>query len=266
MADGDAVERHGPGWRSLATRSTRRWLQRQLGRVRRIRRVDRRADGDAHIDADRPTIGAYEKTRYDVSKLRQWETVFTHAQRKGIHLHFQLAETESGNENYHDGGSLGVERKLYYRELIARFGHHNAVQFNLGEENDYGTTKRERFAAHLKALDPYDHPVTTHTHGNSDDGFYDPLLGNGDFDVAGFQGGWSGDGYLLEKPGDVYAIYLPDGDAVDVDLASGTYDLRWFNPRTGNFRDLAEISDGSSTDLPSPPFGGDAAAIIERRS
>jgi hypothetical protein len=138
-----------------------------------------------------PTIAPMAKTRYDLSKLAQWEIALTHAQSKGIWLHFVLAETESGNENYHDGGELGPERKLYYRMLLARFGHLNGIQFNIGEENDYGTARREQFAAWIKARDAYDHPVTTHTRSGQYDTFYDPLLGNGDFDITSFQGGTS---------------------------------------------------------------------------
>lgn len=132
-----------------------------------------------------------QAVRFDVEKLRNWEEVFTHAQSKGVFLHFLLAETEDGNEHFHDGGNLGVERKLYYRELIARFGHHNGLQWNIGEENDYGTERRKRFAGWLKKVDPYDHPVTTHTHTNKDDAFYKPLLGNEDIDVTSFQAKWS---------------------------------------------------------------------------
>ena len=136
-----------------------------------------------------PTIAAGNKTRYDVSKLDQWELAFSHATSKGIMLHFQLAETENANENYHDNGTLGIQRKLYYRELIARFGHHLGVQYNVGEENDYGTTRRRQFAAFIKSIDPYDHPVTSHTRGNDYDDHFNPLLGNGDFDITSFQGG-----------------------------------------------------------------------------
>ncbi|QDU89295.1 hypothetical protein Pla175_26840 [Pirellulimonas nuda] len=121
-----------------------------------------------------PTIDPLEKLRYDHSKLQQWETVFAHAQQKGIFLHFQLAETEDANENYHDNGELGPERKLFYRELIARFGHHNASEFNIGEENDYGPDKQVRFAQYIRDVDPYDHPLTTHTKGV--DAFYRPLV------------------------------------------------------------------------------------------
>src|SRR6185503_20454661 len=55
-----------------------------------------------------PTITEQDKTHYDTSKLGQWETVFAHCDRVGIFLHFQLAETESTNESYYDGGQLGT--------------------------------------------------------------------------------------------------------------------------------------------------------------
>ena len=144
-----------------------------------------------------PTIAPYEKTRYDNSKLLQWETVFQHAQSLGIFLHFQLAETESANENYHDNGLLGPERKLFYRELIARFGHHNGIQFNIGEENDYGTDRRIEFARFIRALDAYDHPIAVHTHSGQEWATYEPILERlaaGEdvaIDMTSFQGGRS---------------------------------------------------------------------------
>ncbi len=144
-----------------------------------------------------PTIAPYEKTRYDNSKLQQWEILFSHAQSLGIFLHFQLAETEHGNENYHDDGELGPERKLFYRELIARFGHHNGIEFNIGEENDYGTERRVQFARYIKAVDPYNHPVVVHTHSGKEIETYDPFLDKireGEeigIDMTSFQGGRS---------------------------------------------------------------------------
>jgi hypothetical protein len=134
-----------------------------------------------------PTIAENDKTHFDTSKLAQWEELFTHADKLGVFLHFQLSETETANENYHDNGNLGNQRKLFYRELIARFGHHLGIEWDLGEENDYGTAKREEFAAYIKAIDPYDHPVTHHTRGDQFDTYYGPLLGNGDFDMTAFQ-------------------------------------------------------------------------------
>src|SRR5690606_26153879 len=70
-----------------------------------------------------------DRLRFDVSKLDQWEVVFEHAETLGMFLHFKLQETEV--DMLLDGGKLGVERKLYYREMIARFGHHLALNWNL---------------------------------------------------------------------------------------------------------------------------------------
>ena len=41
--------------------------------------------------------------------------------------------------------------------------------------------------------------------------------------------------YCLAKRGEVYVIYLPDGSSAELDLAgtSGSFAVRWFNPRTG---------------------------------
>jgi hypothetical protein len=82
---------------------------------------------------------------------------------------------------------------LFYRELIARFGHHPGIEWDIGEENDYGTTKREDFAAYIKAVDPYDHPVTHHSRTNEFDTYYGPILGNGDFDMTAFQTSYNQD-------------------------------------------------------------------------
>ncbi len=134
-----------------------------------------------------PTIAPQTKDRFDLSKLWQWDLVLQHANHRGILLHFVLAETESANETYHDGGTLGPERKLFYRMLHARFGYLNGSQWNLGEENDYTNAQRREFAEYLKAVDPYDRPVTHHTKSGQYN-VYLPLLGEGDFDMTSFQG------------------------------------------------------------------------------
>ena len=74
------------------------------------------------------------KTRFDISKLEQWERVFAYAETQGMFLHFKTHETET--EHLVDSGVFGVEWKLYYRELIARLGHHLALNWKLGEENN----------------------------------------------------------------------------------------------------------------------------------
>lgn len=111
-----------------------------------------------------------DNLRYDISKLTQWETVFAHAQRQGLFLHFVLNEAEVPNKQELDAGELGPERKLYYRELIARFGHHLALEWNLCEEYnigfDFGPERIRRFAEYIGEVDPYDHPITVHSAGD----------------------------------------------------------------------------------------------------
>ena len=107
--------------------------------------------------------------RYDVSKLAQWDVIFSHAERKGVAM--QLVTQEKENELLLDDGDTGLLRKLYYRELIARFGHHNNIIWNMGEENGQvpfwpqGQSDQQRFAMirYLKDHDPYKHPLVIHT-------------------------------------------------------------------------------------------------------
>lgn len=114
------------------------------------------------------------KTRYDVSKLEQWERVFSYAEQLGMFLHFKTHETET--DHLMDGGIFGKEGKLYYRELIARFGHHLALNWNLGEENNQPIEEVVKVANYVHRLDPYKHHLVIHTFPNQDDR-YAQLIG-----------------------------------------------------------------------------------------
>jgi hypothetical protein len=144
------------------------------------------------------------KLHYDCSKLDQWGVVFDHATARGLHLHFKLQETEIDDDRRGgraggdavpealDGGRLGPERKLYCRELIARFGHALALNWNLGEENTQSTEEIRAMAAYLHDTDPYRHPIVLHTYPNQQDQIYRPLLGRGSLLTgASLQNGWN---------------------------------------------------------------------------
>lgn len=115
--------------------------------------------------------------RMDVSKLDQWNMVFSHAQSKGLFLHFKTQEVE--NQGLLDNGGLGLERQLYYRELLARFGHHLALNWNLGEENGewvpnhksmpQSTIQRLAMAKYFHNNDPYHHHVVIHNGNDYND-------------------------------------------------------------------------------------------------
>ena len=106
-----------------------------------------------------------------------------------MYLHFKMQETENddhkrGKDDGNsvpeslDGGDLGSQRKLYCRELIARFGHNLALNWNLGEENTQSTAQQIAMIDYLAAVDPYDHPIVVHTFPDQQDKVYRPLLGN----------------------------------------------------------------------------------------
>ncbi len=119
-----------------------------------------------------------ERLRFDVSKLAQWEIVFEHMDDLGLALHVvtQEQENDTGGPAL-DDGKLGLERKLYYRELVARFGHHLGVSWNLGEENSNTTGQRQDFYDYIRAVDPYDHPIVVHSFPDEQEDVYGPLLG-----------------------------------------------------------------------------------------
>jgi len=137
-----------------------------------------------------PFVGKDERLHYDCSKLDQWGIVFDHATARGLHLHFKLQENEmddhrAGPERKDrdisaalDGGKLGIERKLYCREMIARFGHALALNWNIGEENTQSSGEVRDMARYLHETDPYRHPIVLHTFPPEQDRVYKPLLGD----------------------------------------------------------------------------------------
>ena len=132
-----------------------------------------------------PWTSPEERLRFDCSKLGQWEIAFSHMDRKGIMLHVVTQEQE--NDQLLDDGELGPQRGLYYRELVARFGHHPALVWNLGEENTNTDAQRRAFASYLRRLDPYGHPIVVHTFPSQIEQVYGPLLGFPDLDGPSLQ-------------------------------------------------------------------------------
>ena len=120
-----------------------------------------------------PWTSAVNIDVYDVSKLAQWEVLFTHFDRMGLMVHFQLSESE--NTNYleeRDGqGTFSSSRKILYREMVARFGHHMAITWNIGEENQAKGkgietpnthAQRKEFATRIRALTYYNDHISVH--------------------------------------------------------------------------------------------------------
>lgn len=152
-----------------------------------------------HGDGDNiwPWIDPVEQRRYDVSKLAQWEKVFTHMDGLGMAMNLFTQETE--NDTILNKGELGLERKLYYKELVARFGHHLGVVWNLGEETNRTSEQLKSYASYIRSIDPYDHRIAVHNHvritgerfqGRPLDPIKEtltPLLGFKDFEIPSLQ-------------------------------------------------------------------------------
>ena len=136
-----------------------------------------------------PHVSDSDRLHFDCSKLDQWSIVMDHAQAKGLLIHIKLQETENDdrtqgrnkkNKNVPaalDGGDLGIERKLYLRELIARLGHAPALEWNIGEENTQTTEQENAMINFINRIDPYDHSIVLHTYPQEQDKKYKPLLG-----------------------------------------------------------------------------------------
>lgn len=199
----------------------------------------------------------FHKTRFDISKMEQWERVFDYAETQGMFLHFKTHETET--DHLMDQGVFGTEGKLYYRELIARFGHHLSLNWNLGEENNQPIPEVIKVANYVHGLDPYKHHLVIHTFPNQDDryaeliGNQSPLTGASlqltetDFhDVHGRVLKWrhksdsTGKQWALavDEPGSAKFALLPDDEDMEHDFARGNalwgtlmaggYGLEWY--------------------------------------
>jgi len=149
-----------------------------------------------------------ERVRLDVSRLAQWEIVFEHGTKLGMYLHFKTLEAE--NELLLDkGDDLGPQRKLYYRELIARFGHHLALNWNLGEEIHNATHEQKAaWANYFWTHDPYRNHIVIHN------------MGNPHYDMLGDASKLTGFSLQTSKP-DFNQVHRRTRDYIDRSVAAG---------------------------------------------
>jgi hypothetical protein len=136
-----------------------------------------------------PHVSRSDKLHFDCSKLDQWGVMFDHGTAKGMYLHFKLQETENddlvgkneqGKQNALDDGELGPGRKAYLREMIARYGHNLALNWNLGEENTQSKDPPEAMARYIRNTEPYGHNLVLHTYPNEQDKVYGWFVGRKD--------------------------------------------------------------------------------------
>jgi hypothetical protein len=87
---------------------------------------------------------------YDNSKLAQWEILFDWAEKVGMAVDIKL----------HCGGAddlLGFEElRLYYREMLSRFGHHLGVSWDLTAGHTHDLKKLTEY---FREVNPYESPT-----------------------------------------------------------------------------------------------------------
>ncbi|WP_067151781.1 malectin domain-containing carbohydrate-binding protein [Pseudotamlana agarivorans] len=146
---------------------------------------------------------------FDVSKLAQWGIVFDHMMEKGVMPEFVLTENENQSIWESEEGVLGGfadGRKLYYREMVARFGYLNAIAWNIGEEiawdngTEVGTPLTDQqqyeFAEYLKQLLPNkDQMITIHNGPDTNDDVFQSNLGDDGYSAISYQGDYSSKSY-----------------------------------------------------------------------
>lgn len=71
-------------------------------------------------------------------------------------------------------------------------------------------------------------------------------------------------GYCLAVPGSEYLVFVPNGGAVNVNLAgaSGSHSVEWFNPASGQSVAGGAVAGGATVSL-TAPFSGPAVAYIQ---
>ncbi len=164
---------------------------------------------------------------FDIAKLERWEEVFTHAQEQGVLLHLVFEDDSAWN---------GFNREMYYREMIARFGHHNALYWNLAEEYEelYRPDQIAAFAEMVAALDAYDHPITVHHVGSTD--AWRPFVNDENFGITSFQTGglpgavnsivveWRG---IFEEAGRIIPVSIDEAAEIEVHMRELSRQLVW---------------------------------------
>ncbi len=144
---------------------------------------------------------------YDVSKTGQWQIVLDHMVKHGLMVHFVFSE--STNQSFFEaqlpsGDPLFSDaRKLFYREMVARFGYLNAITWNVGEESGWDrqniswsgingraitTQQRLAFSAYIDSLTHYKDLITVHNGPSNTTAIFSTLLGENSFNGTSLQG------------------------------------------------------------------------------
>lgn len=119
--------------------------------------------------------------RIDVSKVAQWAIVLDYSEQKGLLAHMKFAEAENSTK------LTEIQWKIFYREMIARIGHHLGAEFNISEEfggvsgSGFGSinnaaTEAAKRGNYFQSVDGYGAHIVLHTGPGTGKDIYDALI------------------------------------------------------------------------------------------
>ena len=104
-----------------------------------------------------PFIDLKRSSYYDIQKLATWETLFAKMDNLGLAIEIKT------NPDQTDASNNPVlskrQRRLYYKELVARFGHHLGISWHINSKRGRATDELKNDVAYIKSIDPYSHPI-----------------------------------------------------------------------------------------------------------
>lgn len=87
--------------------------------------------------------------------------MFDHAEKQGIALNIKFQETDDDTTFQESAGEdhrMSEQRKIFYREMVARFGHYLGVTWNLGRDVLHPEYIKLR-SEYIRKIDPYNNPI-----------------------------------------------------------------------------------------------------------
>lgn len=121
----------------------------------------------------------YVLMSYNVTKLAQCEIIVAWIDKCGLSLNLRLSDTkvqflDSDVKN----GVLYDSRRLYYREMIARFGYHSAITWYLDGDGTSTITEILQRAEYIRSVDPYKNPIIVRVNPSEEPSFMKELVSN----------------------------------------------------------------------------------------
>ncbi len=180
-----------------------------------------------------PWVKYEDRDIYDVSKLDQWNIVLNHLNTKGLHIDFLIWEAE--NTKLLNGGDMGIERRIYYRELIARFGYLPGLRWNVSEEPQITPQQMLENVNYITQIEPYGKALGAECSylPEKRDEEYNPLLGHKNFDGAWMQIHKDHHNEILkwlgrsEKSGHKWVVSIDESMAIYTDSTDEARQIFW---------------------------------------